>query len=495
MLNVDLLVLGGGINGVGIARDAAGRNLRVALVEMGDLGGGTSSASSKMIHGGLRYLETYDFALVRESLQEREILAQAAPHLVEPLTLVIPHDRLQRPRWLIRLGLFLYDAMAASRRFARARAVGLDKGPLAAALKPEYARGFTYSDGWTDDARLVVANALDAKARGAVILPRTKAVGALPRNGQWQVTVDGPDGRQDITAGALVNATGPWAAYVDRTVIGIENPPRLRLVKGSHMVVPRLSADPHGYLLQATDGRVVFVLPYAHDFHLIGTTEVTVADMATPPAITPAEVDYLLATVARYFRHAPAPSDVVHSFSGVRPLYDDGKENASKVSREYVLTLRHIRNAPVLSVYGGKLTTYRALAEKALQKLAPHLPGMGPAWTRTGVLPGGDFLDGMDGLLGRLTARAPWLPGEVAERWARAYGEEAFTVLGTAKSRKDLGAEVIPGLYAQEITYLVRHEWAHTADDILWRRTQLGLTSPPGAATILQQWLDQKGAP
>lgn len=492
MLSVDLLVLGGGINGAGIARDAAGRDLKVALVEMGDVGGATSSASSKLIHGGLRYLETYDIALVRESLKEREILARAAPHLVQPLTLALPHDAKQRPRWMIRLGLFLYDFLAASRRFPKARGVALDKGVLGAPLKPEFARGFTYGDGWTDDARLVLANAQDAAERGAVILPRTRAVGAEARNGAWRVTVDGVGGRYDIAARVLVNAAGPWAAKVDRDVLGIADPPKLRLIKGSHIVVPRLYVGEHGYLLQATDGRVVFVLPYTPEFNLIGTTEVEVPDMAHPPAITGAEVEYLLATVARYFHRAPTAADVAHSFAGVRPLYDDGRGSASKISREYVLTLRRLHQAPALSVYGGKLTTYRALAEKALAKLTPHLPGMGPPWTHAGVLPGGDFLDGVDGLLARLRQRAPWLAPEVAERWAHAYGERAFDVLGGAQARQDLGAEVIPGLFAQELQHLVRSEWAHTAEDILWRRTRLGLTAPAGAAELLRAWLERR---
>lgn len=488
-MTLDLLVIGGGINGVGIARDAAGRGLKVALLEAGDLGGATSAASSKLIHGGLRYLETYEFGLVRASLLEREILARAAPHLVQPLTFVLPHDRFQRPRWMIRAGLFLYDCLAHSDRFARSRAVDLNSGVFAAPLKPDFRHGFTYSDGWTDDARLVILNAMDARLRGAEIWPRTRAVEARPQNSGWHVVAEDRRGRREFTAKAIVNATGPWASEIDRRVLGVAKPPRLRLIKGSHIIAPRLYPGDHAYLLQATDGRVVFVLPFEDDYHLIGTTEVEIGDMDAPPAVTPAEISYLCDAVGRFFRHPPRAEEVIHSFAGVRPLYDDGRADPSKMSRDYVLKRHLIDGATALTVYGGKLTTYRRLAEAALKKISSALPQRGAPWTHAGVLPGGDFFGGPEALLNALRERAPWLPEETAERWARSYGAMSFDILAKARNRSELGAEIIPGLCEQEARHLVRHEWAMTADDILWRRTRLGLTAPSGAAEALTQWL------
>ena len=356
-------------------------------------------------------------------------------------------------------------------------------------MKPDFRHGFTYSDGWTDDARLVILNAMDARLRGAEIWPRTKAVEARPQNGGWRVVAEDPRGRREFNAKVIVNATGPWTSEIDRRVLGVAKPPKLRLIKGSHIVVPRLYPGDHAYLLQATDGRVVFVLPLEDDFHLIGTTEVEVGDMDAPPAITPAEIAYLCDVVGRFFRHPPRTEEVVHSFAGVRPLYDDGRADPTKMSRDYVLKRYVIDGAVALSVYGGKLTTYRLLAEPALNKIKASLPQRGAPWTHAGVLPGGDFFGGAEALLDSLRTRAPWLPEETAERWVRAYGTMSFDILAKARNRGELGGEIIPGLCEQEVRHLIQHEWAMTAEDILWRRTRLGLTAPAGAVEALSRWL------
>ncbi|NNG02919.1 MAG: glycerol-3-phosphate dehydrogenase [Inquilinus sp.] len=499
----DLLIVGGGINGAGIARDAAGRGLKVVLCEQGDLGGATSSASSKLIHGGLRYLEYYEFRLVRESLAERETLLRTAPHIVWPLRFLLPHNELLRPAWMVRLGLFLYDHIGGARTLPGTRTVDLRRDPQGAPLKPELTRGFEYSDCWVEDSRLVVLNAMDAAARGAEVLVGTvcthaKRVGA-GTGSRWQVTlVDQATGAErSVTARILVNAAGPWVDQFLRTGIGRKSAQNLRLVKGSHIIVPRLYDGAHAYILQNDDKRVVFAIPYEHDYTLIGTTELAYDGDPGAPAIDKAEIDYLCTAVNRYLEKPVDPSDVVRTYSGVRPLFDDDAENPSKVTRDYVLEVETEHgNTPLLSVYGGKITTYRCLAEEALEKLEPHLRGLAPCWTDTAPLPGGDLgPGGFEGLLAELRQRHPYLPEALATRYARLYGSLSGHILEGVASLADLGEEFGAGLYEREAAYLVEHEWARTADDILWRRTKLDLVMPGAGRERLEAWLAERAAP
>jgi glycerol-3-phosphate dehydrogenase len=444
----DLLVIGGGINGVGIARDAAGRRLKVLLCEQGDLAGATSSTSSKMIHGGLRYLEHGAFHLVRESLAEREALLRTAPHLVRPMRFVLPHGPGQRPRWMLRIGLFLYDRLGGARSLPASAAIDLRDGVFGAPLKESARGGFVYSDCVVDDARLTVANARDAARHGATILTRTQFAAARRDGAAWRATLVAQDGsRREIAARVLVNAAGPWAEEA-RRLAGLSGRARLRLVKGSHIVVRRLYEGDHAYLLQNDDGRIVFAIPFERDFTLIGTTE---APAEAPPAaaVTDAEIAYLCRAVGRWFKRPPDPADIVWRFAGLRPLYDDGARSASAASRDYVFEL-DAAGAPCLSIFGGKLTTYRRLAEHALARLAAYLPGMGPAWTATAALPD-DTLAGVE-------------------------------------------SEFAPGLGREEVEFLVREEWARTADDILWRRSKLGLAASPEQQAALARFLASREA-
>jgi len=463
----DLAVIGGGINGVGIARDAAGRGLRVFLCERGDLAGATSSASSKMIHGGLRYLEQYAFRQVRESLRERAILLKTAPHLVRPMRFVLPHAAGLRPRWMVRAGLFLYDHLGGTGALPGSAAIDLRRHEFGAALSSTATAGFAYSDCVVDDARLTVLAARDAALHGAEIATRTALVSARREAGAWRLGLS--DG-SEITARILVNAAGPWADEV-RRVAGIESRAGLRLVKGSHIVVPRLYPGDHAYLLQNDDRRVVFVIPYERDFTLIGTTESAVPGDPAAMAATDEDIAYLCRAAGRWLRDGPTPADVVWAYAGMRPLYDDGAGSAHAVSREYVLELDEA-GAPALSVFGGKLTTFRHLAEQALARLARHLPGAGPAWTATAFLPGGEGYS--PGLASGLAADYPALDAATAERLARSYGNETTALLAGGPGR-DLGA----GLTEAELRWLVAEEWARTPEDVLWRRTKLGLRAGP----------------
>ncbi|MDA5192580.1 glycerol-3-phosphate dehydrogenase [Govanella unica] len=488
----DLLIIGGGINGVGIARDAAGRGLRVLLAEAHDLASATSSASSKLIHGGLRYLEQYEFRLVRESLAEREVMLKIAPHLVHPMTFVMPHNKRLRPAWMLRIGLFLYDHMGGKHSLPASRGLDLAHLPEGLPLRPELTRGFSYADCAVDDARLVVVTSMDAAERGAHILTRSRVTSARPENGIWNVTING----RTLHARALVNAAGPWAGTVDHEVIGLPQRTPLRLVKGSHIIVPRLYAGDQAYILQAADRRVIFVMPFGPDHNLIGTTDLELTAMPDSPAITTAEIDYLCATVGDYFHKPPKAADVVGSFAGVRPLYDDGDGNASNVTRDYVLKLQTLDAAPLLSVYGGKLTTHRRLAEAVLHKLAPHFPKLGPAWTATAPLPGGDLgTDSFREFLAESACRYPWLPHALLDRYARAYGDRLHFLLNGCEDMSDLGPEILPGLHAREVAYLWNHEWARTAEDILWRRSKLGLgcADPAPLTAWLQSFDGSKG--
>jgi glycerol-3-phosphate dehydrogenase len=488
----DVLVVGGGINGTGIARDAAGRGLKVLLCEQHDLASHTSSSSTKLIHGGLRYLEGFHFALVRKALQEREVLLASAPHIMWPLRFVMPHDAHLRPLWMIRAGLFLYDNLAKRDHLAASASLKLSKHPAGTPLEPRYTRGFIYSDGWTDDARLVVLNARDAADRGATILTRTlcskiePTVG--PKGKAWRATLDGAHART-VTARSVVNATGPWVTRFLYQSTPAQTERSVRLVKGSHIVVPRLFAHRFAYIFQNVDRRIVFAIPYEEDFTLIGTTDVEHKGDPATVAIDDAEVQYLCDTVNRYFTRKIGPSDVAWRYSGVRPLLDDKAGDPSSVTRDYKLEFEPA-DAPLLSVFGGKITTYRRLAETAVDELVHALGERAPSWTRDALLPGGDLVGGSFARFLRYVERHyPWLPAHLRKRYSRAYGTRISHVVGDARGVEDLGAEVLPQLHEREIEYLLREEWAVTAEDILWRRSKLGLHLAGTATQVLSEWL------
>ena len=488
---VDLFVIGGGINGAGIARDAAGRGLAVALAEANDLAGATSSASSKLVHGGLRYLEHFAFRLVREALAEREALLRIAPHLVRPLRFVVPHQPALRSALAVRAGLMLYDHLGGRRSLPGSQAMDLIRDPAGRGLRPQWRRGFAYSDCLVDDARLVVATARDAAQRGAAILTRTRCTAAR-RDGQgWIVSVAPQRGGavREWHARALVNAAGPWAGQVASEVVGEAAPP-LRLVRGSHVVVPRLHAGEHALLLQGADRRVVFVIPFADRFSLIGTTEIPVA-APDDPAIAPDEIAYLQETTAQFLVRGFSAQDVVWSYSGIRPLYDDGAHDPSAVTRDYVLALATADGrAPLISVLGGKITTYRRLAERVLDKLAPWFPGLGAAWTAGAALPGGDLgPGGPEAGLAELAARRPLLPRPFLRRLVLRHGSETGALLGAARVPADLGRHFGGLLYEREVEHFRQHEWASSAADILWRRSKEGLEVTPAQAAALAAYL------
>lgn len=488
----DLLVVGGGINGTGIARDAAGRGLTVLLCEQDDLAAHTSSASTKLIHGGLRYLETLHFQLVRKALQERELLLGAAPHIMRPLHFVMPHDAHLRPTWMIRAGLFLYDHLAKRRRLAASAAIDLRTHIAGGALQPRFVRGFVYSDGWTDDARLVVLNAQDAVLHGARVLTRTRCERLESAAGEWHATLLTAAGTRKVAARAVVNATGPWVSRFLHEASPLRAAHTVRLVKGSHIVVPKLFAHRYAYIFQNIDRRIVFAIPYEHEFTLIGTTDIEYAGEPARVSISPAETDYLCATTNRYFRTQIAPGNVAWSYSGVRPLIQDETADPAAVTRDYALEIDGTA-APLLSVFGGKITTYRRLAAEAVNKLAPRLGCSGKPWTHRGVLPGGDLPEGSFAAFLRVVERHyDWLPRSLRVRYAHAYGTYIHRLLKGAGALGDLGAEILPGLYEREAEYLRANEWACSAEDILWRRTKLGLHAPRASAQVLQDWLARR---
>lgn len=480
----DLAIIGGGINGCGIARDAAGRGYAVWLCEKGDLGGMTSSASTKLLHGGLRYLEHYEFRLVREALIEREILRGIAPHFVWPLRFVLPHSRGMRPAWLLRLGLFIYDHLGGRKRLPGTSTIRFKSSPIGRGLRDDLQLGFEYSDCWVDDNRLVVLNAQDAQERGAVIKTRTACTHARPRSeGGWQVkSSDLETGREEVVfAKMLVNAAGPWANEVVRDIV--KRPPkgRVRQVQGSHIVVPKLYNHDRCFIFQNEDGRIVFTIPYEGDFTLVGTTD---RDYPGDPAKVVAsseEISYLCELVSGYFKKPLKPEDVVWSYSGVRPLYDDGHSQAQKATRDYVLEIDTRFGAPVLSVFGGKITTYRRLAEAALHRISAEIGGAGqtgkPAgWTGQTPLPGGDFAPNeFDRELAAFHTKYPYLTAQEATRLMHQYGTHAGQAIGEAKDRAALGHDFGAGLSEAEVRYLHKQEWARCAEDIVWRRTKLGL--------------------
>ena len=511
---LDLLIVGGGINGCGIARDAAGRGLSVAVVEMNDLASATSSASTKLFHGGLRYLEYFEFRLVREALIERETLLRAMPHISWPMRFVLPYHKDmrfdsdtptskllgvfmpwtkgRRPAWLIRLGLFMYDHLGGRKILPGTKTLDLSGSREGRPLQERFTKAYEYSDCWVEDSRLVVLNARDAEARGAQIKTRTKVISAANENGHWRVeTRDTENGElQTFHARMLVNAGGPWVGDIIQSKVRLNSREGVRLVRGSHIVTRRLYDHDKCYFFQGADGRIIFAIPYETDFTLIGTTDAEHSDPSVKPECTPEEQDYLLDFASQYFKQPLSRDDVVWTYSGVRPLYDDGASSATAATRDYTLKVDTSAGAPVLNIFGGKITTYRRLAESALDKITAQLAVNKGRWTAGVPLPGGDFpVDGVSGLIDDLKARYPFLSDFWAKRLVRAYGTEAADVLGDATDATDLGRDFGATLTETEVDWLMTHEYARTAEDVLWRRNKLGLRLNSDQSRALDDWM------
>lgn len=509
----DLLIIGGGINGCGIARDAAGRGLSVCLAEMNDIASATSASSTKLFHGGLRYLEYFELRLVREALIEREVLLRAMPHIAWPmrfvlpfhhsarfdmttptsklLSVVMPWMRGRRPAWLIRLGLFLYDNLGGRKILPGTSRLDLRNAPEGRPLDPKFEKAFEYSDCWVEDSRLVVLNARDAEARGAQIMTRTKVTSATVVDGLWQVTLQEGDTTRTMTARMVVNAAGPWVGDVLRGTLKSNSQSGVRLVRGSHIVTKRLFDHDKCYFFQGTDGRIIFAIPYETDFTLIGTTDMDHTDADVKPQITPEEQSYLIDFINDYLAKPISDADVVWTYSGVRPLYDDGASSASAATRDYVIKTDTSRGAPALSVFGGKITTYRRLAETAMEQIARHFDGVDKVWTAGVPLPGGDFpVDGVDDLVTGLKQAFPFLTDRWALRLVRAYGTEAAEMLQGAKTPADLGTDFGATLTASEVAWLMQKEYARTAQDVVWRRSKLGLRMDAADIDRLQEWIE-----
>ena len=487
----DLAVIGGGINGVGIAADAAGRGLSVFLCEKDDLASHTSSASSKLIHGGLRYLEHYEFRLVREALAEREVLLAKAPHIVKAMRFVLPHRPHLRPGWMIRAGLFLYDNLGKRKQLGASRSLRFGPGNP---LKPAITHGFEYADCAVDDARLVVLNAMAAREHGAHVRTRTRCLSAKRVDGLWLVELEHADGsRQSIRARALVNAAGPWVASFIKDDLQLDAPYGIRLIQGSHLIVPRLYEGDHAYILQNADQRIVFAIPYLDRFTLIGTTDREYTGDPAKVAITDVETDYILNVVNEHFNHQLGRSDILHTYSGVRPLCNDESDNPSAVTRDYTLALSATQGqAPLLSVFGGKLTTYRKLAESAMAELKPFFTQMRGSWTASAPLPGGEQMTSVQALVDAILVRCGWLPVDIARRWAQTYGSRVWKLLEGVQGPDDLGQAIGGGLFTREVDYLREQEWAVAADDILWRRSKLGLFTTEAERQSLRDYLEQQ---
>ncbi|MDF3415984.1 glycerol-3-phosphate dehydrogenase [Sulfitobacter sp. M57] len=513
---VDLFVIGGGINGCGIARDAAGRGLRVELAEMNDLASATSSASTKLFHGGLRYLEYWEIRLVREALIERETLLRAMPHISWPMRFVLPYHkdmrfegdtptskvlsfvmpwmRGRRPAWLVRLGLFMYDNLGGRKILKGTTSISLSGTPEGAPLQDRFEKAYEYSDCWIEDSRLVVLNARDAEDRGARINVRTKVVSAEQIAGQWRITLEDKDtgDQRVVTARMLVNAGGPWVEDVIRNTVRINASEGVRLVRGSHIVTHKLYDHDKCYFFQGTDGRIIFTIPYESDFTLIGTTDAEHQDVNAKPVCTPEEQDYLIDFASKYLKADVSKDDIIWTYSGVRPLYDDGATSATAATRDYVLTLDQSAGAPILNVFGGKITTYRRLAESALEKIVPFFSQDDKPWTAGVPLPGGDFpVDGVSALIVQIKGQYPFLDDRWATRLVKAYGRDVFEVLGDAQTAEDLGQCFGANLTEFEVLWLVEKEFARCADDILWRRSKLGLRMTAQEVELLEKWMAQ----
>ena len=491
----DIFVIGGGINGCGIARDAVGRGYSVALAEMNDFASGTSSGATKLIHGGLRYLEHYEFRLVREALKEREVLWATAPHVIWPLRFVLPYQKGGiRPAWMIRLGLFFYDHLGGRKLLPATKVLNLRKDPAGRPLKPIFSKAFEYSDGWVDDARFVVLNAADAKARGALILARHKVTSARVVDGVWEITLkDSLSGETSVhRARMLVNAAGPWVDRVLRAAIGRNEARHVRLVQGSHIVIRKKFDDPRAYFFQNPDQRIIFAIPYEGEFTLIGTTDRDYEGDPKDVTISEEESDYLCAAASEYFAEPVTRKDIVWSYSAVRPLFDDGASKAQEATRDYVLKVETTAGAPLLNVFGGKLTTYRRLGEHALEKIGDAIGEKGAPWTVKSKLPGGDFsVRGFDFEVAALRELYPFIEKGHGERLVRCYGTNARVLLGGAERMGDLGRHFGGTLYEAEVRYLIENEWAVTAQDVLWRRTKQGLFLTPEQAEELEEHMAQ----
>ncbi|RYH03852.1 glycerol-3-phosphate dehydrogenase [Salipiger sp. IMCC34102] len=511
-MDYDIFIIGGGINGTGIARDASGRGLRVGLAEMHDLASATSSASTKLFHGGLRYLEYFEINLVRHALAERETLLRAMPHIAWPMRFVLPYSpdmrfesetptsrilstvmpwmKGRRPMWLIRLGLFLYDHLGGRTILPGTTTVDLTAGPEGAPLEDRFKTAYEYSDCWIEDSRLVVLNARDAQERGADILVRTRVVAARRTGDHWTVDLDGPGGARSITARALVNAGGPWVGNIIHDTVHIPSTEGVRLVRGSHIVTRRLFDHDKCYFFQGEDGRIIFAIPYETDFTLIGTTDAAHDDPDTPPVCTPEEAHYLVDFANRYFKKDISTDDIVWTYSGVRPLYDDGAKSATAATRDYVLKVEAEGGAPILNIFGGKITTFRKLSEDAMDKLAPYFSDLPPKWSAGVPLPGGDFgVTEVDALIARLQADYAFLTPYWARRLIRAYGTDAWQVLGAAREAADLGRHFGATLTEAEVRWLVAREFARTAADVVWRRSKLGLRLDADQVAALDAWM------
>jgi glycerol-3-phosphate dehydrogenase len=513
----DLLIIGGGINGCGIARDASGRGLSVCLAEMNDIGSATSASSTKLFHGGLRYLEYFEFRLVREALIERETLLKAMPHIAWPMRFVLPYHadmrfdlstptskllgifmpwmKGRRPAWLIRLGLFMYDNLGGREILPGTTSIDLNTAPEGKPLNDKFAKAYEYSDCWVEDSRLVVLNARDAEARGATILPRTKVVSADCENEIWTVQLHNSqtDENSTVTAKMVVNAAGPWVGDVLRGTLKSNQQGGVRLVRGSHIVTKRLFDHDKCYFFQGTDGRISFAIPYENDFTLIGTTDAEHSDASKKPECTPEEQTYLLDFINQYLKKPISDADVVWTYSGVRPLYDDGASSASAATRDYVLKVDESRGAPALNIFGGKITTYRCLAESAMEDIAKFFPQARSPWTAGVAMPGGDFpVDGVRTLTVKLTKEYPFLDQAWAKRLIRGYGTEARIVLAEAKSKEDLGQRFGSNLTEREVEWLMKKEYAIEAEDIVWRRTKLGLVMTKDEIGVLDVWMKNK---
>ena len=509
----DLFIIGGGINGCGIARDAAGRGMSVVLAEMNDLGSATSSASTKLFHGGLRYLEYFEINLVRHALEERETLLKAMPHISWPMRFVLPYHRDmrfesdtptskilnvvmpwmkgRRPAWLIRFGLFLYDHLGGRKILPATKTIQLHNTPEGAPLDPKFAKAYEYSDCWVEDARLVALNARDAQERGAQILTKTRVTSAACSDGIWLITVQNLDGSTtDHRARMLINAGGPWVGDIIQQKVRVNSTEDVRLVRGSHIVTPRLYDHDKCYFFQGTDGRIIFAIPYETDFTLIGTTDADHDNPDVKPTCTPEEQTYLLNFANGYFKRQLTDADVVWTYSGVRPLYDDGASSAAAATRDYILSVETSGGAPILNIFGGKITTYRKLAEDALDKIEPFFDAVKPHWTAGEPLPGGDFpVTGVQDLIDKLQADYPFLDPKWAQRLIRGYGTDAWAILGAAKTAADLGEPFGYNLTAAEVRWLMANEFAHHAEDVLWRRSKLGLRLNTDEAAALETWM------
>lgn len=491
----DVLIIGGGINGCGIARDAVGRGYSVCLCEAGDFGGGTSSASTKLVHGGLRYLEHYEFLLVRKALMEREVLWKMAPHIIWPMRFVLPHHAGLRPAWLLRLGLFLYDHIGGRKLLPPTSSVNLQHDEVGRPLKSSYRKAFEYSDCWVEDSRLVVLNALDAAERGASMRPHTRVVRAQRADGQWLVEMEDTRSghRQTITAGIVVNAAGPWVDMVLKQVFGHNDARNVRLVRGSHIVISKKFTHDKAYIFQNDDNRIIFAIPYEGKYTLIGTTDAEHGDDMDTPEISAQEIDYLCDMASEYFADPVTRDDVVWTYSGVRPLYDDGASKAQEATRDYVIRSDGDKaGGLLLNIFGGKITTFRVLAEEILKDIEQALGARQPSWTAYAPLPGGDFaVQGFDALVDEYARTRPDLDRDLLTRLVRHYGTRAQKLLGDAQKTADLGKAFGNGLHEAEVIYLMRHEWARTAQDILFRRTRLGIAYDSKQIQALQDFMDR----